>query len=83
MPVYINYQIDTISHFNFTDKSEINAFFLTDKIYFGFGSLTIYSLGDIFIYFGGYGFFLIMVLNIIFTAKFIIKLIREKNETHL
>jgi hypothetical protein len=80
MPVYTNFKLNSPNHFAFTDKSQVNAYFLTDKIYFGIGNLTVYSLGDVFIYLGGYGFLLIMTIDIIIMGIFAIKSIKEKND---
>jgi len=81
MPVQTSSKINTYAHFNYIESSEVNAPFLTDKYYIGKEhNIIAFSLGDVLIYFGGYGFIIMAIINGIFMSIFAIKLVKERKE---
>lgn len=62
---YLNYSDN--SYFSYSDKNNVNAYFLTDRFYIG---SYIYSIGDFYIFIG---LFLLLSYIIIFSYRYIFK----------
>lgn len=70
MPVYTeSYFVNDNKHFTFTEKEQVNYFFLTDIIHVYFVMESYNSIGDVLIYSGSVSFFFFMMKFIFYKEK--------------